>query len=169
MAFTYVECPKPLANTDSVSIFLAGGITGCPDWQNDAVEYFRLLNLPITVYNPRRANFDTSDKTITEAQITWEFEAMDASDIVLFWFPKESVCPITLYELGRCLMLQDIHEKTVFIGVHEDYCRKEDILIQTKLATVGTNTIVHFSFDALLEHVASQLKTSFRLLDSKNK
>jgi hypothetical protein len=48
---------------------------------------------------------------------------------VSFWFPKETLCPITLYELGK----QSASNKPIFVGVHPEYARRRDVEIQTQL------------------------------------
>jgi hypothetical protein len=59
----------------------------------------------LTVFNPRRDNFDTGLKqTIDEPklkeQIEWELAAMEESDYILMYFHPETKAPITLLELG---------------------------------------------------------------------
>jgi hypothetical protein len=61
----------------------------------------------------------------------------------LFRFPKETLCPITLYELGVWSSLtkhepgrssvKDGQFTPVMIGVDPDYARKDDVRIQTGL------------------------------------
>jgi hypothetical protein len=123
----YVEAPQMLPRTDSQKLFLAGGISGCIDWQKEAIEELR--DLDILIINPRRKYFDTSRKDIEMEQIRWEFSALQESDIVLFWFPPQTLCPITLYELGKI----SCSNKKLFIGVDPDYSRKSDVIIQTGL------------------------------------
>lgn len=48
----------------------------------------------------------------------------DIFDEIMTWFPKESVCPIALFELGEwCTSLK----KPIFVGVDENYVRKFDV------------------------------------------
>jgi hypothetical protein len=112
------------------SVFLAGGITGCPDWQKDAIKLFEMGNADLIVYNPRRENFPIHDPTAAEAQINWEHYNLARSDAVMFWFPMDTLCPIVLYELGAWSMT----DKPIFVGVHPKYQRRQDVFIQTKLA-----------------------------------
>ena len=37
-------------------------------------------------YNPRRKDFPINDPIASEEQITWEFEHLKNSDIIIFWF-----------------------------------------------------------------------------------
>lgn len=81
----------------SVDLFLAGGITNCPDWQAEAI---RLLgNQDIVVANPRRNRLLASEGAEAACQIRWEYEFLKRARVVLFWFPKESLCPIALFEV----------------------------------------------------------------------
>jgi len=56
------------------SVFFAGGISNCPDWQKGLVD--TLKDYEITVYNPRRNNFPIDDDSESEAQIIWEFDRL---------------------------------------------------------------------------------------------
>lgn len=147
----YIECPQTLHPSRKTTIFLAGGITGCPDWQKDVVARFVETGHPVRIANPRRKQFDVKDDTLAEEQIIWEYDAMSASDVILFWFPKESLCPIALYELGRYNALRT---KTLFIGTHVDYPRRKDVVIQTKLATGAS---VFSSMDELVDRAIDHI------------
>lgn len=46
----YVEAPDEFT-TDTKSLFLAGGITGCPNWQHQVVS--KLLFTDLTLFNPQ--------------------------------------------------------------------------------------------------------------------
>lgn len=155
----YIECPSRLDYKEgALSLFLAGGITGCPDWQKEAVD--RLSDLPVTVMNPRRKNFSVHDKDVIFEQISWEFDMMTKADIVVFYFPSESICPIALYELGRFNVLSLTSGQKVFIGVHPNYTRKDDVIIQTRLANGG---VVCRDFVHLIETLRLNIQNTIRL------
>lgn len=125
----YVEAPDIWPRDSiNVNLFLAGGITECPDWQKEMVR--QLEKTSITILNPRRVNFPINDPSAAERQIKWEFHAMRSADAIQFWFPKETLCPIVLYELGAWSMT----DKKIFVGVDLGYKRIQDVMIQTKLA-----------------------------------
>lgn len=111
------------------SLFLGGGISGCPNWQADAVNHLRMTDL--VIYNPRRDNFDITDPKITTEQINWEHKYLKLSNIVCFWFPKETLCPITLFELGKELLRRNV--SNLFVGCHPDYQRIIDVEVQVNL------------------------------------
>lgn len=132
----YIESPTVyIRGSDHKAIFLAGGITNCPNWQ---AEITVLLNkYKITILNPRRKNFPINDPNASKDQIRWEFDHLRKADIVLFWFPKESICPIALYELGSWSMT----DKSIFIGVDKKYERRIDIEEQTSLVRPEINLV----------------------------
>jgi len=113
------------------SIFLAGGITDCPNWQREMVQLLRETDL--TLLNPRRQNFPIGDPSAALEQITWEYNALRDAKSILFWFPRETICPIVLYELGAWSMTK----KPIYVGTHPEYQRRQDVEIQTKLVRPG--------------------------------
>ncbi len=121
----YIECPTIFGKP---SLFLGGGISGCPDWQSELVELLGATDL--TLVNPRRKRFDVRNKDNTELQIQWEYLMLRRCDGVLFWFPKETLCPIVLFELGSHLMVPG---KPIFVGMDPDYARRIDVEVQTKI------------------------------------
>ena len=152
MSVTVVTAPEKLPfSMWGIHIFLGGGITGCPNWQADAIELFRAelgtVDKAIFLYNPRRPNFDVNDPDAADEQIRWEFRALNRS-IVMMWFCKETVQPICFYELGRHLALRP---KNVYIGAHPDYPRRRDVVLQSDLA--GCPGLVVSSLPALVKCV----------------
>ncbi len=109
------------------SVFLAGGITNCPNWQKEVAD--ALQSLDVSVFNPRRADFPIGDNTESEAQIVWEFERLREADVLIFWFSAATLCPITLFEYGAALE----RKQKIVLGIHPDYKRKIDIEVQTSL------------------------------------
>ena len=148
-----VEAPA-VFDRSGLSIFLAGGITGCPDWQADLVGLLGpQLEHRATLLNPRRSSFDASQPGVAREQIEWEFHHLRWADVILFWFPKETLCPISLYELGAWSMTG----KPLFVGVHPDYARKLDIEIQTQLERP------EIRLACSLAELASQVVTAYEL------
>ncbi|VVB80059.1 Nucleoside 2-deoxyribosyltransferase like protein [uncultured archaeon] len=142
----YIECPQEYSGKEK-SLFLAGGITGCVDWQLELLDL--LKDTDLVILNPRRKNFDLSISNIEEEQIAWEFNHLNKADAVSFWFPKETLCPITLYELGKISM----GNKKLFIGLDPSYARKNDVLTQTKLIRPDVKII--YSLRDLAEQIIS--------------
>ena len=142
----YVECPRvwePLSGQPG--LFLAGGITGCPDWQIYAVR--KLTGTNYAVLNPRREDWPIDDKDASEKQIVWEHQHLRLAHAILFWFCKETIQPIALYELGAWSMMN----KPLFIGVEPGYQRAVDVELQTHL--VRPEVIIHNSLDQLIREV----------------
>lgn len=146
----YVECPE-IYRGHGPSLFLAGGITGCPDWQSDMR---RLLDHSgLDLLNPRRRDFRIDAPDVAENQIRWEHAHLRCADAILFWFALEALQPIALYELGAWSMT----DKPLFVGVHPGYARRRDVEVQTRLARPDV-VLVH-----TLEALAAQVLASRQL------
>jgi hypothetical protein len=129
-------------------VFVAGGISNCHDWQAEFIKHFENEGDYLTLINPRRYDFDITNPSMSEEQIEWEYKRIQESEIMVFWFPHETLCPITLYELGAA-----VHSnKVLFVGCHPEYKRKFDVVKQ--LSLVRPEIKVCFSVDDL----AGQLK-----------
>ena len=135
-----------------LSVFLAGGITNCHDWQSEVIEYLKQYEvnnkLDLRVYNPRRSSFniETDDP---EEQIRWEYNNIGSATIFSMYFcNSESDQPICMYELGMHLgrigyiadsSLSLVYENyNTIISVEDGYKRANDVIIQTKLACTDT-------------------------------
>lgn len=86
-------------------------------------------------------------------------------------FPKETLCPITLYELGTWSILSQRTGTKIFIGCHKEYLRRvpilsstiivplysekmivqDDVVIQTELS--GLSATVVFTLEDLADQV----------------
>lgn len=145
----YIECPEIYKGNER-SLFLAGGITNCSNWQSELVDL--LKDEDLVLLNPRRKNFPINDPNATKEQITWEYNHLAKANAVSFWFSKETLCPITLYELGK----QSSGKKPVFIGVHPEYARRRDVEIQTGLIKPEIEIVYS------LENLAEQIKKYYQ-------
>jgi hypothetical protein len=128
-----IEAPNEtysLQNNRNQKLFIAGGITNCPEWQLDLID--RLMPVvDLTIFNPRRKNFQSNNPAIEEEQIVWEYNKLREANLISFWFSAGSLNPITLYELGKH---GNSSKKQIFVGCDKNYERKYDVMIQTHLA-----------------------------------
>jgi len=147
-----MQCIQALNEYDGngKAVFVAGGISGCPDWQKNFIDLFR--DEDIVLLNPRRAVYSDDTVQAAKEQIEWEHRHLRQAQAVSFWFPAETLCPITLFELGAWLMT----DKPVFIGVHPDYKRRLDVETQAELARPGIKIV--YDLPALAEQVRLWLK-----------
>jgi hypothetical protein len=142
----HIEAPQTY-NGNATSLFLAGGITNCPDWQKDMIE--KLKDTPLVLFNPRRVSFPIEDKNAARVQIEWEHIHLRKATAISFWFPCETLNPIVLYELGAWSMT----DKKLFVGVHPAYPRVQDVRIQTAL--VRPDIQVVSSIEVLVQEITS--------------
>jgi hypothetical protein len=93
-------------------------------------------------------SFDVNDHSLTPLQIEWEHRHLRRATAIVFWFPHETLCPITLYELGAWSQTT----KPLLIGTHMEYAKRLDVIHQTRLSRPDIATI-HDSLSALIDAV----------------
>ena len=135
MSVTVITSPEVIDDSlPGIYIFMAGGIKGCPEWQDQYIAEFKKIYKKkadfqdVFLINPRRTNFEGADKA---EQVKWEFEALKQVQLVSFWFSSATLCPISLYELGCC----NNRSQTIFLGIDPGYEKADDVLMQTQLST----------------------------------
>ncbi|KAI1077257.1 hypothetical protein F5B20DRAFT_552868 [Whalleya microplaca] len=89
------------------SIFLAGTTmqTDDRDWREILIE--SLVELPLTIINPYRADWDSSWREDISfepyrEQVNWELDMQDKADTVVVFFHPATQAPVSLLELGLC-------------------------------------------------------------------
>lgn len=144
-----IKSPEIFENNEMPSIFLAGGITDCYDWQSDMIKL--LQNCNVQLVNPRRSDFDVTNPNMSEEQIEWEYKNLNIVDAVLFYFPSETLCPITLYELG----VHATKGTKLFVGCHPEYKRKFDVIKQLEL--IRPEIVVYETLEELSKIVSEYI------------
>ncbi len=155
----YLEAPKyhipgELKFSEKL-IFLGGSISGAFDWQKDVagklIPYFN-------VANPRRNDYIWSDSE-ERTQITWEHFYLNQATILLFHFRFETLAPITLFEFGKHLGLaQYTPWKKIYVCIHPEYKRKNDVIIQTELENPELAKKISFDLDKTIELIIKENK-----------
>lgn len=111
-------------------IFLAGTIDNgnSIDWQSKVSE--ELKDYDITIYNPRRLDWDSSWKQDISndpfnQQVNWELDHLERSDLIIMYFLPGSQSPISLLELG-------IFYKKMVVCCPDGFWRKGNVDIVCK-------------------------------------
>lgn len=130
----------------SIDLFVAGGISECPDWQSEIILALNELN--IVSVNPRRNTGFATTGEMAKEQIKWEHEALNKANAVLFWFPFETLCPITLLELGSAMLREN---QKLFVGVHPDY--KRDFDVREQLFLQRPEVEIHSTLEELTQEI----------------
>lgn len=102
------------------TVFLAGGIVGCPDWQNQVMQ--GLSDLRILFFNPRHDK-DGKDIHFNSKVDQWVENWIIRTGLVAFWFCKETTQHKWIFQLGR--MSDKV--KPIIVGLHPDYKFAQDI------------------------------------------
>jgi hypothetical protein len=118
------------APAKNISVFLAGSIDmgQAVNWQEEVCEHYRGSSV-VTIYNPRRDDWDSSWEQKLECdyfteQVNWELDFMDKADFVFLFISKDSKAPITLLEFGRITAL---YPEKLVICVEDGFYRRGNI------------------------------------------
>lgn len=147
--YTEVETARhPGGDTGpTLDLFLAGGISGCPDWQAEALSlaatWVEQTGHRLTIANPRRSDGIPKVGQVAAQQIKWEYDHLARARVVLFYFPEGRpdangqlpIQPIALYELGKELGRRPSDQ--IIIGADSGYVRRFDLVTQVGLACPG--------------------------------
>jgi len=167
--FTAIENYYPEEN--EICVFLAGGITNCPNWQQRVINELNTFEDTDTlcIFNPRRENFPIHDPNASLEQIMWEYKWLERMDIFSMYFCEgESDQPICMYELGRNILRMQYRfpvdwEYRIKISVENLYKRKQDVLIQTRLASKGNLMVdVCEESDFLIKNHANRIYGAYK-------
>jgi hypothetical protein len=99
------------------------------DWQSE-VE-MTLGDLPVSFFNPRRDNWNSSwkqtldDKNFVE-QVEWELERLEECETILMYFDPKTKSPISLLEFG--LYAKSNPEKLI-VACPEGFWRKGNLQV----------------------------------------
>jgi len=122
------------------------------------------------LFNPRRDNFPIHDPNASNEQIKWEFDRLQIMDIFsMFFCAGESDQPICMYELGRNLMTMHVRfpddwENRVVITCDEGYRRKQDVVIQTGLASENIEVITGKFYEDLIQSHVDRIVKAYQYL-----
>lgn len=120
--------PNP-PNIDRVDlrVFAGGSIEmdTAEEWQPHLAKLLRNAEKPqirpISMLNPRRADWDNEDLPI---QVNWELDEIEEAHVVILYFQPGTKSPISLLELGLCAGL--FPEKVIVI-CPEGFWRKGNV------------------------------------------
>jgi len=124
------------------TIFLAGGITKCWEWQQACLDEIERLSKKknvntdnMIIYNPRRPYFKHDAKVYeVNEQVQWEYHYLETCDIFSMYFcESESAQPICMYELGRNVAKRQQYEggiDRVVVSAETKYSRYLDVALQ---------------------------------------
>lgn len=140
----YIEAPNEYHGDDSF-VFLAGGISDTENWQAEFLR--RVEGHHLTVLNPRRKAFPMGDTEEGRRQIEWEWAYLKRADLVAFWFPPQTLCPIALFELGACCSAG----VPLVVGSDRAYARRFDLEVQLGLRRPEVE--VHESIETMAAQV----------------
>lgn len=113
-----------------ISIFLAGSIEMglAENWQETLEK--SLTDEVVTVYNPRRDDWDSSWKQEQRDpqfnnQVNWELNSLESADLIFMYFSPGTKSPISLLELGKF----SYRGSSVIVCCPDEFWRKGNVEI----------------------------------------
>lgn len=115
------------------TVFLAGSIDNGAStyWYDSIKEQLDTLpiNYDIDLLNPRREKWDATLSSISKEesfvqQVSWELNALEKCDLVIFNILGESLSPISLLEFG---LMTGKRPNSVIMLCHDNFWRKGNV------------------------------------------
>jgi hypothetical protein len=138
------------------SIFLAGSIDKGEgdgvDWQTKITN--KLSNLPVTILNPLRLDWDSKWKEDISfepfrEQVEWEQDMLEAADVIALYLSPRTEAPISLLELGLFA-----RSGKLLVACHPRYLKRGNVqIVCQRLQVELVDTI-----DQLVERVEEKLQ-----------
>lgn len=139
----------------SPSVFLAGSIDQgkASDWQQEVIT--ALDEIDVDVFNPRRANWDSTWKQSADneqfaEQVVWELDALEDATYKFFYFEAGSLSPVTMLEYGL-----HISDRDVITVCPEGFWRRGNIEIVAK--EYWANARIHETLDSGVKELKHRL------------
>ncbi len=146
--------PQQIENNSLKSIFLAGTIDmgNSEDWQAIVTEQF--YNSPVNIFNPRRAEWDSSWEQTFEnpqfyQQVNWELNALERVDIIILYLAADSKSPISLLEMG-------LHAKSgkLYVCCPDEFYRSGNV----QIVCDRYNIPLYKDLNSLINRVKDEIK-----------
>lgn len=139
------------------SVFLAGTTSkvDTTDWRENLSA--SLANHPVTIFNPYRADWDSTwREDINFApyreQVEWELSKQDEADMVVIYFHPATQAPVSLLEFGLCARVPG----KAIVLCPEGYWKRGNVqIVCEKLGVEMVN-----SLDGLKEAILKRLPIS---------
>ena len=105
----------------------------------------------LTVYNPRRDDWDNSSVQSIEnpsffQQVMWEMSYLERADVRVFYFAPETISPVSMLEYGKFYSLPN-----TYLCIHPDYQRAGNLEIFSHIHKIP----VYKNFDEIISKILS--------------
>ena len=84
----FLAGPTHRIKTDQVTVTSEGNDVP-RSWREDALGLFDDINYDGVIYSPEWANNEKPEGWTYDGQVQWEVDALNASDVIIFWIPRD--------------------------------------------------------------------------------
>ena len=148
MPYTLIRADEDLNKADKTPVVFLGGNCRGRDWRLDFLFKFEKEN--VTFINPRQENFcDPERDPVGHArQVAWERQALDLSDMSVFWLGEGLSNQASRVEIGYAIG----RGKPVLIGADDGFLGLEHL-------TAFSGLVLSSSLEGLMNRFASMLSS----------
>jgi len=114
------KAPEKYPSDNKFTIFFGGSIDQgvAKEWQSELTEKLSSYNFDIRILNPRRDDFDatqkqTIDNPYFKEQVTWELDGLDRSDLIVMFLQEDTLSPISMMEIGLYINTLDWNKQMI--------------------------------------------------------
>lgn len=111
---------------DAPSVFLGGGAGG-RDWRRTLIGL--ISDTTWVLLDPLTPPDFGDDGDALRRRTEWEFEHLGRATVKLFWFPADTPCMLSLFELGAWAK-EDV---PLVLGIEPGYQKRDELLLQMQL------------------------------------
>jgi len=142
-----------------VTVFLAGSIEmgAAEDWQTKISNKLDELEIPVTIFNPRRDSWDSSweqreSNPEFSYQVNWEMDRLNECDIIFMYFSPGTKSPISLLELG-------LHADSgkMIVCCPDDFWRKGNVEVVCTRKRIPLHHNIDDATSSLIALITSEL------------
>lgn len=155
--------PNYPENIEGAVVFLAGPIQGAPDWQKQAIAYFRQHAPHINIASPRKIYLDGT--FVYAEQVDWETHFLNKAaqtGVVVFYLAKEEVhypdrayAQTTRFELGEWKAKQAQIGCKMVVGIEKGFTNAR--YIKRRLMQDNPDVVIVDSLAATCQQVVDWL------------
>ena len=145
----------------NMTLFLGGSIEmgKAEKWQDRIIADLKEFD-DLLVLNPRRDDWDSSwvqskNNPQFREQVEWELDCQENCDIIIYYFAKGTISPITLLELGLFGDLHGTQQRIIYVYCPEGHERKGNVDIVCEKCGI----IVFETYEELLDELKTVIIT----------
>ena len=132
--------PTNYIETENSVVFLAGPITGAPNWHEKAIEIFQDLAPDLFIASPKLPDFVGEGAVSYNDQVAWESHYLNEAGkkgVIMFWLAEEEKhscyyqhARTSRFELGEWMAKHQSENANLVVGIASDFPGRQYIKLR---------------------------------------